>query len=161
MSIALVIASNHLVLCPPLFLPPSIFPSIRIFSNESVLCIRCHSIGISALASVLPVNIRSWFPLKLTGLISFESKGLYKESFPAPQFESISSLAVNLLYGLTLTSIHDYWKSHSFDSTDLCRKVMSLLFNTLSRFVIAFLLRSKPLLISWLQSLSTVIFGAQ
>ena len=59
---------------------------------------------------------------------------------------------LSFLYGPTLTSIHDYWKNHSFIG-----KVMSLLFNMLSRFVIAFLSRSKHLLISWLQSLSTVI----
>ena len=62
----------------------------------------------------------------------------------------------NLLYGPTLTSIHDYWENHCFDYTDLCGKV-ALLFNTVSRFVIALLPRSKHLLISWLQSLSTVI----
>ena len=56
----------------------------------------------------------------------------------APQFESISSLALSLLYGPTLTSVHNYQKNHSFDYTDLCCKVMSLLFNMLSRFVIAF-----------------------
>ena len=56
-----------------------------------------------------------------------------------------------------LTSIHDYWKNHSFDNTKFCGKVMSLLFNMLSRLVITFLPRSKCLLISWLQSPSTVI----
>ena len=56
---------------------------------------------------------------------------------------SISSLVLSVLYGPTLTSIHDYWKNHSFDYTDLCGKVMSLLFNTLSRFVTAFLSRTK------------------
>ena len=64
---------------------------------------------------------------------------------------------LSLLYGPTLTSKHDYWKNHSFDYMDLCGKAMSLLFNILSRFVIAFLPRSKCLLISWLQSPSAVI----
>ena len=68
--------SNHLILCHPLFLPPSILPSIRVFSNESVLCIRCQSIGVSALASVPPMNIQDWSPLELTSLISLLSKGL-------------------------------------------------------------------------------------
>ena len=68
-----------------------------------------------------------------------------------PQFKSISSSALSLLYGPALTSVHDYWKNHSFDYMDKVGKVMSLLFNTLSRFVIAFLPRSKHLLISWLQ----------
>ena len=69
MSIESVIPSNHLVL-------PSIFPSIRVFFNELALCIRHQSIGASASASVLPMNIQGWFPLELTGLIFFQSKGL-------------------------------------------------------------------------------------
>ena len=66
-------------------------------------------------------------------------------------------MVLSLLYGPILTSIHDYWKNYSFDSRDFIGKVMSLLFNTLSWFVIAFLLRSKSFLISWLQSPSAVI----
>ena len=69
MSIVLVMPSNHLILCRPLLLLPSIFPSIRVFSNESVLHIRWPSIGVSASASVLPMNIQDWFPLRLTGLM--------------------------------------------------------------------------------------------
>ena len=61
------------------------------------------------------------------------------------------------LYSPALTSVHDYWKNHSFDYTDLCQQVIFLFFNMLSRFVIAFLTRSKCLLISWLQSPSAVI----
>ena len=64
---------------------------------------------------------------------------------------------LSLLHGPTLTSIHDHWKNHSFDETDLCWQVMSLLFDMLSRLVIAFLPRSKRLLISWLQSPTAVI----
>ena len=63
----------------------------------------------------------------------------------------------NVLYSPVLTSLHDYWKNHSFDLWTFVGKVMSLLFNTLSMFVIAFLPRSKRLLISWLQSPSAVI----
>ena len=81
-----------------------------------------------------------------------------QESSPTPQFESLSSSAFSLLYGPTRTSVHDYWKNHSFDYTDLCQQsVMSLLFNMLSRLVITFLPRSKRLLISWLQSPSAMI----
>ena len=65
-----------------------------------------------------------------------------------PQFKSINSLALSFLYGPNFTSIHDYWKNHSFDSTDLCQESMSLLFKMLARFFIAFLPRSKHLLIS-------------
>ena len=67
--------SNHLILCCPLFLPPSIFPSIRVFSNESVLCIRWPKYWSFRLASVLPMNIQDWFPLGLTCLI-LQPKGL-------------------------------------------------------------------------------------
>ena len=63
---------------PSLLLLPSIFPSIRVFSSESVHCIRWKSIVVSALTSVLPMNIQDWFHLKLTGLISLKSKGLLR-----------------------------------------------------------------------------------
>jgi len=72
----LVMPSNHLILCCPLLLPPSIFPSIRVFSNESVFNIRSQSIAVSASVSVLPMNIQDWFPLGWTGCISLQSKEL-------------------------------------------------------------------------------------
>ena len=75
MSIESMMPSNHLILCCPLLLLSSIFPSIRVFSNESVLHIRWPNIGISASTSVLPMNIQDWFPLGLIGLISLQSKG--------------------------------------------------------------------------------------
>ena len=73
-----------------------------------------QSIGASASASVLPVNIQAWFPLGLTDLISLQSKDSQVFS-PTPQFRSMNSSALSFLYGPTLTSIHDYWKNHSFD----------------------------------------------
>ena len=76
MSIESVMPSKHLILCHPLLLPPSTFPSLRVFSSESVLRIKCQSIGASAWASVLPMNIQDWFPLGLTGWISLQSKEL-------------------------------------------------------------------------------------
>ena len=79
-----------------------------------------------------------------------------QEFSPTLQFKSISSLVVSLLYGPPPTTIHYYWKNHSFVG-----KIMPLLFNTLSRFVIAFLPRSKHLLISWLQFTIYSDFGAQ
>ena len=104
------------------------------------------------------MNIHGWFPLGLTGLISLLSKGFSPESSPARQFKSINSSTLSFLYNPTLTSIHDYWKNDSFDYMwTLVGNVMFLLFNMLSRFVIACLPRSKHLLISWLQSPSTVI----
>ena len=75
-----------------------------------------------------------------------------QESSPEPQFKSINSSALSLLYAPTLTSIHDYRKSHSFDYTDLCQQSDISVFNILSRLVIAVLPRSKHLLISWLHS---------
>ena len=78
-----------------------------------------------------------------------------QEPSPMLQFESINSLALSLLYGPTFTSIHDYWKTIALTRWTFVGKVMSLLFNVLSRFVIAFLPRSKCVLISWLQSPST------
>ena len=74
MSIELMMTSNHVILCLPLLLPPSIFPSIRVFSNES----GGWSIGVSASISVLPMNIQDWFPLGWTGWISFVVQGTLK-----------------------------------------------------------------------------------
>ena len=74
----------------------------------------------------------------------------------APQFKGANSLAFCLLYGPVLTTIHDHWEDHSLDYRDFGGRVISLLFNTLSRFIITFLPRSNYLLISWLQSPSTV-----
>ena len=108
MSIESVMPSNHLILCQSLFLLPSIFPSIRVFSNESVLHIRWLNIGVSASASVLPINNPDWFPLKWTGWISLLSS-------PTPQFKSKNSSVLKFLYSQTLTCIHDWWKNHSFD----------------------------------------------
>ena len=76
MSTESVMPSNHLILCHPLLRPPSIFPSIRVFSDESVLHIRWPSIRVSASASVLPMNIQDQFPLGWTGWISLQSEGL-------------------------------------------------------------------------------------
>ena len=80
-----------------------------------------------------------------------------QESSPTPQFKSINSLTLSFLYSPTLTSIHDYWKNHSLDRWTFVGKVMSLLFNMLSRLVITFLPRSKHLLISRLQSPSAFL----
>ena len=83
------------------------------------------------------------------------------ESSPTPQFKSINSLLLSFHYGPTLLSICDYWKTIASTRWTFVGKVMALLFNMLSRLIIAFLPRSKRLLISWLQSTSAVIFGAQ
>ena len=88
-----------------------------------------QSIGPSASASVLPVNIQGGVPLGLASLISLLSKGLSGVS-PTAQFQSISSSVLSLLYDPTLTFIHDYWENYSFDYT-FVSKVMSLIFNML------------------------------
>ena len=114
--------------------------------------------NIVASASVLPMNIQGWFSLGLTDFISLLSKGLY--SSPTPQFENINSSALSFLYSPTVTSILDYWKYHSFDH--ICQQSdVSPFFNTLSRFVTAFIPRSKCLLISWLQSPSALMLEAK
>ena len=115
-----------------------------------------QSTGASASASVLPMNSQGSFPLGLTGLISLQSMGLSRSS-PTPQFKSISSLAFSFLYDPTLTYVMTTGKTIAFTKWTFVGKVMSLLFNMLSRFLIAFLPRSKRLLISWLQSSSAVI----
>ena len=109
------------------------------------------SIGVSASASVLSKNIQDWFPLGLTGWVSLESKGLSRVfSNTTIQKHQIFRVQFSLLSNSHI--IPDYWKNHSFVG-----KIIFLLFNMLSRLVIAFLPRNKYLLISWVQSPSTVI----
>ena len=155
MSIGLVMPSNHLILCRPLLLLPSIFPSIRVFSNESALCIRWPKYW-SFSFNISPMNTQDWSLLGWTGWISLQSKGLSRV-FSNTTVQKQQFFGIYLLHGPTLTSIHDYWKNHSFAYTDSVDKLTSLLFNMLSRFVTAFLPRSQCLLISWLQSPSAVI----
>ena len=114
MSIELVMPSNHLILCHPLLLLPSIFPSIRVFSNESVPHIRWPKYW-SFSFSINPSN-------EYSGLISFRIDWLdflavrdSQKSSPRPQFKFICSSGLSFLCGPTLTSIHDYWKNHNFD----------------------------------------------
>ena len=99
MSIKSVMPSNHLNLCRPLLLLPSIFPSIGVFSNESVL------IWWQASVSVLPMKIQDWVPLGWTGWISLRSKGLSRV-FSAPQFESISTLDCYYILFLSGDRLH-------------------------------------------------------
>ena len=127
------------------FPAPGFFPMSQFFASGG------QSIGVSASTSVLPMNIQNWFPLGLTGWTSLLSKGLPRV-FSILQFKSINSSALSLLYSPTPISIHDYWKNHSLTRFTFVGKGMSLLFNMLSRLVIAFLPRSKCLSISWLQS---------
>ena len=98
---------------------PQSFPGSGSFQMSQFFTSGGQSIGVLASASVLPMNIQDWFPLGWTGWISLQSKGLSRVS-PTPQFKSINSSALSFLYSPTRISIHDYWKNHSFDWTDLC-----------------------------------------
>ena len=113
MSIDSLMPSKNLILCCPVLLLPSIFSSIRIFSTKSTLHIKWPKYGASALASVLPMNIQDRFPLGLAGLISLQSRGILRV-FSSTTIKSITSLALSLLCGPALTSVHDYWKNRSF-----------------------------------------------
>ena len=123
MSIESVVLSYYLIHCHPLLLVPSISPSLRVFSNESALRIRWPKYW-SFSFSMSPSNEYSElisFKIDRFDLLAVQGKGLYKV-FSNPQFRSISSSALSLIYGSTLASVHDYWKNHSFDYMDLCWK---------------------------------------
>ena len=96
------------------------FPALRSFPMSWLFASGGQSIRASASASVLPMNIQSWFPLGWTGWISLQSQGLSRAS-STPQFESINCVALSLLYGPALTSVSDYWKNHGFNYLDLCQ----------------------------------------
>ena len=114
MSIESVMPSSHLILCRPLLLLPSIFPSIRVFSNESALHIRWPKYW-SFSFSISPSNEYSGqISFRIDGLISLQSKGLSRV-FSNTTVQSINSLALRFLHSPTLTSIHDHWKNHSLD----------------------------------------------
>ena len=114
MSIESVIPSSHLILCRPLLLPPSIFPSVRVFSNESVLHIRLPKYW-SFSFSISPSNEYSGLiPLGWTGLISLQSQGLSRV-FSNTTVQKHQFFRAQLLCSPILTSIHDYWENHSFD----------------------------------------------
>ena len=120
MSIKSGMPSNHLILRHPFLLLPSIFPSIRVFSNESFFISGDKSIGVSASVSVLPMNIQDWFPLGSTGLTSLQSKQLSRV-FSNTTVQKHPFFGAHL-YSPTLTSIHDYWQNHSFDWMHLLRE---------------------------------------
>ena len=113
-------ASNHLILFHPLFLLPSIFPSVMVFFNESGL----HNGWPKYWSFSCSIRMSN----KYSGLISFRTdwfdllavQGSLKESSPTLKFKSINSSQLSLLYGPAFTSMHGYWKNHSFDYTNLC-----------------------------------------
>ena len=142
--------SSHLILCHPLLLLPTMPPSIRVFSNESTPCMRWPKYW-SFSFSIIPSK-------EHPGLISFRMDWLdllaVQESSPTPQFKSINSSALSFLHSPHMTT----GKTISLTRQTFVGKVLSLLFNMLSRLVITFLPRSKRLLISWLQSPFAVIW---
>ena len=157
MSIELVMPSNHLILCHPFLFPPSIFPSIRVFSNESVLHIRWPKYWRFSFR-IRPSN-------EYSGLISFKMDWFDLLAVPGTlksllQYQSLKASILEHSATLMVQLSHLYMttgKTIALTRQTFVGKVMSLLFNALSRFVIAFLQRNKCLLILWLQSPSTVI----
>ena len=152
MSIEWVMPSNHLILCRPVLIPPSIFRSIRVFSNESALHIKwpkywSFSCNISPL-----MNTQDWSPLEWTGWISLRSKGLARV-FSNTTVQKHSGLFTVQLSHLYMTAR----KTRALTRWTFVGKVMSLLLDMLSRLVITFLPKSKRVLILWLQSSSAVI----
>ena len=157
MSIELMMPSNHLILCHPILLHPLSFPASGFFPKSQLFTSVGQSNGTSASASVFPMNIQGWFLLGWTGLISLQSKGL------SGVFSS-TTVWEHKFFGaqpnIMAQHSHPYMttgKTISLTIQTFVGKVISLLFNMLSRFVLAFLPRSKYLLISGLQSPSTVI----
>ena len=157
MSIESVMPSNHLILCPPLLLPSSIFPSIKVFSNEWVLCIRWPKYW-SFSFSISPSNEYSRFiSFRMDWLDLLAVQGTLKSLLQHHSSEASilwhsASFIVQLSHPYVTTA-----KTIALTRQTYVTKLMSLLFNILSRLVIAFLLRSKRLLISWLQSPYAVI----
>ena len=151
MSFELVMPSNHLILCRPLLLPPSIFPSIRVFPNESALHIMWPNYW-SFSFSISPSNEYSgfisfrivWFD-RLAVLGTLKSLLQYHNS-KASILQHLAFFMVQLSHPYLTTG-----KTMALTRQNFVGKVMSLLFIMLSRLVITFLPRSKPLLISWLQ----------
>ena len=119
MFIELMMPSNHLILCHPLLLLPSVFPSIRVFSNESSLHIRWPKIGGSASASVLKNEYTGLISFRINWFDLLAVQGTRKSLPQHHSFKSISSSVLSHFYGPTVASIHDYWKNHSFDYMDL------------------------------------------
>ena len=143
----------------PFFFCPQSLPASGSCQMSQFFSSGGQRIGASASASVLPMNIQDWFPLG--GLVWFPcSPRDSQKSLPTQEFKSIDSLAFSFLYSPTLTPYMTTGKTIGLIRQTFVFKVMSLLFNMLSRLVIAFLPRNKHLVISWRQSPSAVSFGA-
>ena len=158
MSIELMMPSNHLILCHPLLLLPSIFPSIRVFSNESALCIRWPKYC-SFSFSISPSNEHPEPIFRMDWLDLLSVQGTLKSCLQ--HHSSKASILLCSAFFIVQLS-HPYmttWKPIALTRRTFVGKVMSLFLNKLSTLVITLLQRSKHLLISWLQSSSAVILG--
>ena len=146
MSIKSVMPSNHLILCCPLLLLPSIFPSIRVFSNESVLCIRWPKYWSFSFSISPSSEHQGLISFRMDWLDLLEVQGTLKSLLQQTlQFKSINSLALSLLHSPTLTSLHDYWKNRSLDlvssrtmietRSDLFKSLLTTMLCGISRFL--------------------------
>ena len=156
-SIKSVMPSNHLILCLPLFLLPSIFPSLRVFSNESVLHIRWPKYWSFSFSISLSDEYSGLISFRMDWLDLLAVQGTLKSLL---QHHSSKTSILQLSAFCMVQLSHPYMitgKTKALTRRTFAGKVMSLLFNMLSRLVITFLPRSKRLLISWLQSPSAVI----
>ena len=161
MSIELVMPSNQLILCRILLFLPSVFPSIGVFSNESAFCIRWPKYWTFSFSNSPSNEYSGLISFRIGRFDPFAVQGTLKSLLQHPnskasilQCSDFFMVQFSVLYMTT-------GKIIALTIWTFVGKVIYLLFNTLFRFVIAFLPRSKLLLISWLQSLSEVIFGAQ
>ena len=158
MSIESVMPSNHLILLHPLLLPPSIFPSIRVFSNESLLCIRWPKYW-SFSFSISPSNVYSWLiSLRIDWLDLLAVQETLKSLL---QHHNSKASILQCSAGFIVRLSHPYMttgKTIALNRWTFVCKVMSLSFNMLPSLVIDFHPRSESLLISWLQSSSSVIW---
>ena len=151
LSVKLVMLFNHLILCCPFSFCLQSFPASGSFPMSWLFASSSQSIGALASSTVLPMNIQGWFPLELIGLISLKSKGLARV-FSSTTIRKHQFFSAHL--SLQFNSYICTWqleKTIALIIRTFVSKVMSLLFNILSRFVIAFLPRSKCLSISWMQ----------
>ena len=159
-SIESLMPSNRLILCQSFSSCLQSFPASESFPMSWLFKSDVQSTGTSTSASVLPVNIQGWFPLGLTSLISLQSKGL--SSFLQHHSLKASILGLSAFFMAQLSHLYmTTGKTIALARQTFVGKVMSLLFNILSRFVIAFIPRSKSLLISWLQLPFAVILQSK
>ena len=139
MPIESVMPSSHFILCHPLLLPHSIFPSIRVFSNESILHIRWPKYWSFSFSISHSNEYSRLISLRMEWLGLLTVQGTLQESSSTPQFKSINSSVLNFLYSQLSHPHMTTGKTIALTRWTFVGKVISLLFNTLSRFVIAFL----------------------